>query len=90
MPQKGGGLLAKYGLSRNPFTDRTAEKTDLVSSFSLSGVGRYAVAQILSQAASAASSLQHPRKCWRLQLLSGQRCLNHHFTVFTLLLVLAG
>jgi hypothetical protein len=30
MPQKGGGLLAKYGLSRNPFTDRTAEKTDLV------------------------------------------------------------
>lgn len=29
MPQKGGGLLAKYGLSRNPFTDRTAEKTDL-------------------------------------------------------------
>lgn len=31
MPQKGGGLLAKYGLSRNPFTDRTAEKTDLVS-----------------------------------------------------------
>lgn len=30
MPQKGGGLLAKYGLTRNPFTDRTAEKTDLV------------------------------------------------------------
>jgi hypothetical protein len=29
MPQK-TSLLQKYGLSRNPFTDRTAEKTDLV------------------------------------------------------------
>lgn len=90
MPQKGGGLLAKYGLSRNPFTDRTAEKTDLVSFVSLSGMGRHAVAQILSQAASAASSLQHPRKCWGLQLLSCQRCLNQYCTEFTLLLVLAG